>query len=508
MTNNSKIILNTGILYGKMLITMVFTLLSTRWVLEALGESDFGVYNLVAGIIAMFSFLNTAMSIATQRNLSYSLGKGDSEELNSTFVCSVVLHVVLGIIIFLFMAIGGYILLMTVLNVPAERMDVTIIVLITMSLSTFFTIIGVPYLAAINSHENMIVIAIVNIFEAIWKFLLALYLLVYEGDRLLFYSILIAVLSFVSTFLMFLYCNLKYDETKKIRGTLFSIDRIKYLLSYTSWNVIGALGLLTKNMGISFLYNSFYGVTINAAYGISNQVNGQLSFFSNSIIRAFNPQIIKSEGEGNHVRMIKLSCMSCKFSTLLMVLVIVPIIYNINYILDIWLKEVPKYADIFTLLILINSIMYQMSHGFELSIHAAGKIKWFSIISSLANILVIPVGYICLVVGFSKESVLIVSILCTLLITFIIAYYSSKYNNFAVRSFTTSVFIPLCFLFLISLSVCYCCYLFSMGLHRLISCFIFNSPVVILAFYYVCLAKDEKQTVVKMILPIIKRIWN
>ena len=500
MKANSRIVFNTGVLYVKMLVTMAFTLLSTRWILSALGTDDFGLFNLIAGLVAMLSFLNTAMAVGTQRNLSFQLGKKDFDALKETFSCSAVIHALLGLVVVVFCESIGRFFLEGSLNIPVSRTGDALLLLHIMTASMFFTIVSVPFLAAINSHEHMIVIAAVNIFEALWKFSFALYLMTYGGDRLILYAILILVMTFLSFMTMMTYCLKKYPETRLWERCRLPMTRIKFLLSYSSWNVIGAFGLLLKGQGIALLFNSFAGVAVNAAYGVAQQVNGQMSFFSNSIIRAFNPQIISSEGESNHERMLYLSCMSCKVSTMLMLVVVVPLMFNLKFILNLWLKNVPDHAIVFTFLILINSVFFQMYHGLELAVHADGRIRNFSLVACAFNLMAVPLGYIFLRIGLPLETVIVGSILCGWGNMYNVAYHVQKYCGLKKTFFYKTIVLPMTALFLIASSLCFVIVDGNSGWVRLIICYLLNTTSVLLLFFLIVLSRDERGVVFSLVL--------
>ena len=510
MKANSRIIFNTGVLYLKMFITMAFTLLSTRWILSALGTDDFGLFNLIAGLVAMLSFLNTAMAVGTQRNLSFQLGKNDFKALKETFLCSIVIHVLLGLIIVFFCETIGRFFLDRSLNVPEGRAEDVLLLLHIITASMFITIIGVPFLAAINSHEHMIVIAAVNIFEALWKFSFAFYLFFYSGDRLILYAILILVMSLISFLAMLFFCLKKYPEISFLRRDNLSVTRIKFLLSYSLWNVIGAFGLLLKGQGIALLFNSFAGVAVNAAYGVAQQVNGQLSFFSNSIIRAFNPQIISSEGENKHDRMLYLSGMSCKVSTMLMLVVVVPLMFNLDFVLNLWLKNVPVHAVPFTFLILINSVFFQMYHGLELAIHADGRIRNFSLVACTINLMVIPLGYLFLRMGCPLEIVIVGSILCELGNMYNVAYHVEKYCDLKKKFFYKTMVLPMSFLFLVASLLCFFIVNGESGWIKLVCCYVINTICLFLLFFIIVLNHSEKKNISSLIFnsKILKKIYK
>lgn len=436
-----------------MLITMIFTLLSTRWVLASLGDVDFGMYNLVAGLIAMFSFLNTAMTVASQRYLSYSMGAKSSVKLKETFYYSVIQHFCVGLLIVIALEILGVFFLNSVLNIPSGKEMDAVFVLHCLAVSTFFTIITVPYQAIANAHENMLIIAIISILESLLKFVIALFLLHYLGNRLKMYAILMAGVSLTSMIVIRVFCKSHYSETHIGIKRIDDMKYFKQFFAYAMWNLIGALGGIIKNQGIAMILNVFYGVVVNAAYGIANQVNGQLSSFSNTIVKAIQPQLMLSEGAGDRKRMLRLSLIACKMPTLLLIFLLIPLAVKMNYILKLWLGSVPVHATSFCQLILAYTIVYQSYHGIELSIHATGNIKRYQIWGYGLQLLVLPIGYIAMYCGYKPEYVLIISLAGAFVNLLITVLFAHKLASLDIRLFIFKYLMPIYCIMLASLVI-------------------------------------------------------
>ncbi len=456
MKRSSKVIVNTGILYVKMIITIVISLLSTRWVLMALGEEDYGIYSLVGGVIAMFSFLNTALSSATQRFLSFEIGRGNSKSIKEVFYNSIILHLGCGIILALIFLLGGQYLIDYVLTVPQEKVEQAKFVLMSMSISTFFVVISAPYQATMNAHENMLIISIIDIVYAIGKLLLAIYLLYYIGDSLKLYSIGIMLLSLMSLFISCIYCIIKYKETHFKWHIIKNFNYIKNIGSYLGWLLFGFVCSLGRVQAVPILLNILFGVVVNAAYGIANQINSQLSFFSNSLLRAIRPQIIQSEGECNTNRMIFLSFTACKFAFFGLSCFVIPLILNINYILGLWLDTVPYYTATFTIIILIISLVNQINAGAFIANESKGNIRSFQIVTGCLDLMALPIGYIMSAVTKKPYWMLLVSLILVVLTHFVAIKITCKLLSLEISMFFKSVTLPILIFFIPSFIITYC----------------------------------------------------
>lgn len=500
MKSSNRIMVNTGVMYARVAITMIITLLSSRWILMALGKEDFGIYNLVAGLLALLMFLNLSMSTATQRFLSYYLAKEKGKYLNEVFYLSCVLHLCIAIVILVLIEVGGQLMIKYLLQIPDGKYDVTMFVLHSLSISTFFTIISVPYNASLLTHENIFFVACVNIIESILKLSTAIFLLYFSGPRLKVYAICIMGIQIMSTIFYRFYCNFKYPETKFIIHKIQNLSLLKEFLGYVGWNLIGSISSLCRTQGISMLLNSFYGVAINAAYGIATQVKGQLSFFSSSIVSAARPQIVKSEGEGNRDRMLALSNSTCKITFLMLSMIAIPLIIEMEYVLRLWLKDVPEYTVSFTRLILILNLVFQFSLGLSIGIESVGNIRTLQIIVGGMHFIVLPIAYIMLKYGMKPYTIFIMVILEECLGIIIKLVISHNITGLNIYKFIKRVLVPS----IITFGLVFCvCYLFHMIINESFIRLIFICFSSILAMIILCscytLNEIEKIKIIDMI---------
>jgi O-antigen/teichoic acid export membrane protein len=415
MQAGKKVIMNTGFLYGKMIISIGIALYSTRLVLSALGATDYGIFNLVGGVIAMLAFLNGSMGTSTQRYISIYLGKRDIRQLSLVFKTSVRMHLVIGLLIVLILEIAGLFLFDGFLNLPEERTLAAKIVFHFMVFSTFFSINAVPYDATINAHEDLLFDALTGVVESFAKLGIAIWLTYSDFDRLILYSFLIALLTVISRLVKSFYCYRKYDECRIKNKDKVEMTLYKEMYSFAGWNLFGSLAKLGRTQGISIILNLFFGTVINAAYGIANQVAGQMNNFSVMMLKAINPQIMKSEGANDRQRMLKLSISASKFSFLLLAFFAIPCIFEMKAILNLWLKEVPEYTIVFCNLILIAMLTNQLTIGLQSAVLSTGRIKQYSIVVSSLFLLNLPIAYYLLSLGLAPYSVLISYIIIEIL---------------------------------------------------------------------------------------------
>ena len=429
-------------MYFRYIITMVVTLFSSRWVLLSLGAEDFGIYSLVAGLLSMLMFLNITMASSTQRFLSYSIGVGNEKLIRETFYYSCIIHLVISIIIVVLFETCGLWFMHNVLDIPDGKMDLAEFVLHCLSVSTFFSVMSVPYNAALLAHENIIYISIIQICEAILKFMSAYYLLYYDGTRLKLYAFLMMLIHIFPVVAYRTYCNIYYSESriqlKKIRNSKLMHD----ILSYSSWNLIGGISSITRTQGVAMLLNTFYGVLVNAAYGIATQVNGQLGFLSQAVLTAAKPQIVKSEGKGDRRKMLELSKGTSKITFLMLSLVAVPLIIEMPYILKLWLKEVPEYAVSFTRLIIIMNMVRQLSTGISLSIESVGNIRMLQTIVAGMHFLVLPVGYLMLKIGVSPYLIFVMVIVEEIVGLVARVFIANKVTGVGIKELLLQVISP------------------------------------------------------------------
>ncbi len=505
MKSASKVIMNTGFLYTKMLITILISLYSTRLILSALGAVDYGIFNLIGGVIGMLAFINGSMVIATQRYLSISLGAGDMPRLKAVFTSSVILHLLISLFIVFSLEIAGLFLFNGALNIPAERIGTAKTIFHFMVISTFFTINAVPYDASINTHENMLVDALVGIFESLVKLGIAVLLIYVNSDKLVLYGLLSACLTILIRVIKSTYCLKKYEECKINYRIKPDYALIKEMTGFAGWNLFGYFCSVLKSQGLAILLNMFFGILVNAAYGVANQVNSNIKHFSTNMIRAIMPQITKSEGSGNRDRMLRLSILASKMSFFLLAFFAVPIIVEMNFVLDIWLEKVPENAVIFCQLILLLSMMYQITIGTMTAVTSVGNIKSFQIAVGAIEIFNLPAAYFLLKMGLPAYFVFINSIFWEFIAGNMRIWYAHKIANLNIREFLTrTMFLS----FLTAGFAAFLAYLltqvFQPSLLRAAAVFMVTSVTMVLMGWFVVLTKEENLKLEEVIKGILK----
>lgn len=478
----TRVAKNTGILYARMAITIVISLYSTRIVLNALGIADFGIFNVVAGAIAMLTFLNNAMTGVTQRFISYAEGAGDREMVRTIFNVSVVLHLIIAVLILIVLEVTGYFLFHGILNIAPHRIVVAQLVYQFMVMSTLFTIISVPYDAIINAHENMFMVAVLGILEAFLKLGIAIYIACSGYDKLMLYGLLTACTTIILLIVRRVYCSKKYEECSIRFNTYFNKAVFKEMTGFAGWNLLGATTSMLSSYGQGPVLNSFFGTGINAAQGIANQVNGQLSAFANTMLKALSPVIGKSEGAGDRDLLKNATFLGSQLSFFLLALFYIPVIIEMPLIFSVWLKNVPPYAVIFCRLLLIRSLFEQLSYVLNMAIVANGKIRKYEM--SGAVILIFPIGLSILMfkIGYPPESLYIVFIISSICLLGHRIFFFSVNIGLNIRDYLIKVLIPCVYIFSLSFFAAY------LPLFFLQEGFIRLGVVILLAVLFLCLA--------------------
>ena len=459
MSAAKLVVNNTLFLYGKSALTMLITFYSVRLILDALGAEDYGLFTLVAGIITMLSFLNIAMAAATQRYLSVFLGAKNLDKLKDIFRSSVILHLVIGVVVVLILEIASLFLFDGFLKIPAGSVDSAKIIFQLMILSAFFTINAIPYDASINAHEDFFFHSIVGVFESLSKLGIAIWLTYTNLDRLIFYGVLIVCLTIVIRIIKSIWCLKKYRECKVQLRKGLDFPLFKEMFSFARWNLFGALCALGKTQGLAIILNIFMGTIVNAAYAIAYQLSAQLNFFTRTMLGALNPQIMKSEGSKDRERMFRLSFLSSKFGFYLLAFIALPCIFEMDSLLNFWLKEVPDYTISFCILIILAVMVNQITIGLDSAIQASGNIKRYMLVAGSIKLLVMPIGYVILQMGFSPilvmQAYVLIEFFAGIARLFIlkkeIGLSINDYLNYIIRGISLPVIFTVAYLFFIVL---------------------------------------------------------
>lgn len=393
MNTSVKVLYNTLSLYGKMVITTIISLYLTRVILNYLGASDFGLYNLIGGVISLLSFVNSALMVSTQRFLSVALGENNDTKIKNIFSASILIHIALSAILITVLELCCTFLFNGFLNIEPDRIHAAKVVYQLMVISTVFTILGVPYNAIINAKEDLWLFSLIETLCAFLKIGIIVIFHYTQSDALITYTLWIVVITAINFFLKYIWCRAKYNECRKLTiHTQRNTSLIKEMIRFSGWNAFGTLALIGRNQGVAVLLNVFWGTAINAVYGIANQVNSQLIYFSTMMTTSMTPQIMKSYGEGNRMRMLDLSVFTCKLSFFLSAVFAIPLLLELPFILKLWLKNVPAYTEVFCSLIIYMFLLMQVYPGLNRAIQACGRIKWYQIFTSFVLLLPIPLG--------------------------------------------------------------------------------------------------------------------
>ncbi|MCE6991383.1 hypothetical protein [Dyadobacter sp. CY323] len=434
-----RIAKNTAILYVRMAVTVLISLYSTRLILGSLGTEDFGLFNVVGGLIAMLGFLNACMAEATQRFMSYAQGEGDIAKIKKIFNVSILLHFIIASCLLLFLEISGYFFLNYVLNIPPDRLHAAQAIYQFMIISTLFTVISVPYDAVINARENMFLFAILGIFESALKLIIAFAIFQAEGDKLILYGSLMAILSILLLFIRVYYCRKTYDECELAIKKHFDSKLMKELSVFAGWSLLGYSTGMMAFYGQGILLNIFFGTVANAAQGVATQVSGQLGTFAHILLRALNPTIAKSEGSGDRDAMIKTVMFGSKISYYLLIILYIPMIIEMPFILKLWLKDVPEFTVIFCQLLLVRNLVEQIFLTLVTAISAVGNIKKYQLIGAFISIFPLLVTYLVFDNGYPPYALYYVYILYSVAMAANILYFSNQLFQLPVNAFLYNV---------------------------------------------------------------------
>ena len=452
MADIKKITKNTFFLYSKMMITVFFSLYTVRIVINSIGAEEYGIFNLVAGLVAMLSFLSASMTVSTQRFFSNYLGEKNTVKLKSSFQTSLILNLLIAIFLIFLLEAIGYFLIFDFIVVDAERVNSVFIVYQLVVLNTVITLTGLSFDAAIIAREDLHIDAILGVFEVVLRFIFALTISKFSGDQLIYYTSTIVFVALISRLMKIIYAYNKYEEISLIN---FNIDKhqFKSMFSFFSWNTFGAASGVIRNQGVAVVINLFFGPILNASYGIALQVSSQIKNFSENLLKSVRPQIFKLEGANDRNNMLKASLLVCKIGYFMVLLLGLPLILEINEILKIWLNDVPQDAGILCQLSIILILINIISNGIQTALQAVGEIKLYQTIVGIFIISIPFISYLFLKNNYAVYWVIIISILIEILVTPIRLLLLRKYSEFHITSFLSEVIIPILKVTLFSLLI-------------------------------------------------------
>lgn len=418
---------------------MGVSLFTVRIVLSVLGVVDYGIYNVVAGVVSMFGFLSGTMASASQRFFAYEIGRNDPSQLKKTFNTTIIIYLILALVIVILAETIGLWFLYNKMTIPPDRFNAALWTYQFAIASFVITIMVVPYSAAIIAKENMKIYAVISIVEVALKLIIVYILLLFEIDKLKLYAVLMFLSTIIISSLYPAYCLRKYSEFRF--NFFWEKDIFKTLLSYSGWNLFGAIASVLNSHGVNILLNVFFSPVINAARAIAMQINSVVNQFIHNFMLASRPQITKYYAEERIEEMFDLVFKSSKFSFYLLSIIAIPIIIKIEYILNLWLKEVPDFTIIFSRLILIVAMIDSFSYSLMASAQATGKIKKYQAIVGSVLMLNVPISYIFLRLGFSPEWTLYIAIIISIICLFLRLLLLKEMLQFPISNFIINAII-------------------------------------------------------------------
>ena len=448
-SNNKRIAKNTLFLYLRMLLLMVISLYTSRVILDKLGIVDFGVYNVVAGFVVMLGFFSSSLANVTQRFLNIELGRGNVAGAKKIFNQHLILYSGIIIIVLLIGETIGLYFVANKLVIPLERMTAAIWAYQFALLSLAFTLFGIVFNSAIIAHEEMKVYSYVGIAEGVAKLGVACVISVISSDRLIVYSFLLMVISASSQLYFATYCRRRYAECCLV--WTWERNTISQTVSFVGWNFLGTIIYMLKDQGVNILMNIFYGPVVNAARAITFQINGALSSFNTNFFTSVRPQIVKSFAAGQMDYMKMLFFKSSKYSLLLMLFLCLPVMMKIDFILELWLKEVPNYTAEFTIWVLIDSILATMTNAPWTVTMATGNLKTYVLYSNGILVMIFPLVYIAMKLGAAPVSAFMIIVVIRVFQIMANLAVVNKSIHYGYKQYIINVIAP--FLKVVALSV-------------------------------------------------------
>lgn len=443
MNNSNRIILNSVYIYIGVIISTFVSLFSVPILLKNLGTNDYGLYSLVAGVIAMLSFVKSSMIVTVQRFLNVAFGANDFRKANKIYSVSVLLYYTVAIVIVILIELLGPLVSEGYLNIENNRISAAIFLFQVLVISTFFTTISVPYDALFNVYEDMWLFSFFNAIESLLRLVLAIILgYIFSYDRLVVYAIGIAVIGVLIFISKCIICKRKYHEIHFVHIEKRDLSIAIEIFSFIGWNLYSTLAKMFSTQGFAVVLNLSMGTVVNAAYGIANQVNGCLQHFTSSIEKAFNPQIMKSEGMNERGRVVKMAVLSTKYCAWIYSLFAIPLLVSLQFIFSVWLKTPPDHSIVFTRIVVAASMISMLSSGISSIFYAIGIVKNYLLCLGTILIAMVFVGYGIMKSGLPVEWVVSLFIIIEFILMFVRLYYANKYVAYSINNYLKQIIWP------------------------------------------------------------------
>lgn len=495
---NLTIAKNSLILYFRLITISIVSLISARYILKALGHSDYGLYAVVGGVVAMMAFLNNIMTSTTYRFVAYELGKGENGNVNKVFNISFALHFGLSVLTVIFAETIGVYYIKNYLNVVSARIPDALFIFRLSVISTVISIISIPFQGIITAKERFSVLASIEIMRSVLVLVVVVFLQNYIGDKLRLYTLLVSVVSILSSLLYYVYVKNKYPDFVRWH---FQKDKMKYveMMWFGIWILVGAAAAVSETYVSAIIINIFFGTVVNAAFGIASQVNNVIKMFAQSLNSTVIPQITKSYSSGESERTIELVVFSSKYSFFLMMIPALPILLETETLMDIWLLDVPEYTVIFVRLMILNALISTANAGIPAVVQAIGNIKYYQIILSSLTLIALPISYLLLSFGAKPYVMIIVFTAISFINLAVRQILLKRLVSFNTKDFIRKVYLriavvvlPLSLLFLVK-------DFFDESIIRFVVLSIISVILLLLLIYFAGMSKIEKKYINKFI---------
>lgn len=495
---------NTIALYCRSIIAMFISLYTSRVLLQVIGVDDFGIYNVVGGMVMLFSFLSVALMVSTQRFMNVEMGRGNTEEVNLVFCTSVNIQILIAIVIAVGGELIGVYLLYNYLSIPVNRLEAAFWVLQFSIITLIINVVSVPYNALIMAKEEFRIFAYIDIFGHLLKLIVVILINYSGGDRLIVYALFIMLIQIIIRFIYSLYCNRKFPESHykwKVNKVL-----TKQMLLFSSWTTLSGISSLAYQQGIGVLYNAFYGVAVNAAVGIAQQVNAAVNTLVSNFTTSFYPQLTKSYAAGDWTKVKKMHFTGPKLAFCIMAALVVPFSLNLDYILRLWLEKVPLHTGMFIRIILGSSLISILATTSNTLVRATGKIRTYEISLNVIIWSFFGITYLCLRSDMSiyvPYSILVINSLITSLYT---ANYSCRCIGVKSIEYYRSVHFPMITSLFIAIGIA--SYLLPKSDNLLSLCFniVVTISIVVFCNYTLGLNSSEKKIVIQIAKTMINKL--
>lgn len=430
----NRILFNTILVYAQKFSTAALALVTTPLLLRVLGVEDYGVYTLTLGFVGMLTFFTWSLSASTQRYIAVTLGEKNFDKLSHVLSSSLLIHLVYGLLIMALIQVINFYYVNDFLEIPVNRKDSIHYILTFVAGISFFNIIAIPFIGSLRATEDFKTIALVGVSESLLKLVMAFMLLLLQGDKLILFSGLMFLVSILS-FLAYFYRVMKVKNSLYTKFKKPEMVLIKEMLSFISWSILGAIAVMSRNQGVTVLLNVFFGVIANAAYGISQQINNALNILAQGVTASMSPVLMKAAGEQNYEKMLYMMRTMAKFSFFSISIFSIPAFFQMDYLLELWLKVVPDGSVMYGRLIIISVLVILLSSGMQNVFVAIGKVKTYNIYVSLFLILNLPISYILFKFGFASYTIIIVGIVLELITLNIRLILLNKYLDYKISTY-------------------------------------------------------------------------